>query len=140
MERKSFMVFLVGFMVMFSCVTFNVHASEGRSERKDKKDYFSVEKIYTERIESVLENKDGNLSAQKIQKIRALKLMIDKEMILKEAEKKVVYMDLQAEFEKETLYVNAINSFIDQKYELKKKISKMYVDALLEIEQIIKSR
>lgn len=78
----------------------------------------------------LLESKEElGLSADQVKKIQDLKLNLKKEMIRKEAELKVLKVDLMAAMKSDDWDVDAMNKLIDQKFDLKKQMMKSGVAA-----------
>lgn len=96
--------------------------------------------LFLNRVESLLNEEEIKLSEEKKAQILDLKLSTDKQLILLKAEISTIKMDLEAALQKEKLFMNSIYGFIDKKYETKKEIAVLYVDAIKSLEDIVSAK
>lgn len=77
------------------------------------------------------------LTDEQVEKIKDLKLKVKKELIMKEAEIKVLGLDIQTAMQGDSVDVEATNAVIDKKYEAKKAKAKFLIKSYAELKDIL---
>jgi len=101
---------------------------------QDKMDF--DEKFYHKAKFMLANASEVNLSEAQQDKILDLKMRIKKSMIMKDAEIKVLALNIMEELKKDDVNLDIVNTLIDQKYELKKAKAKELAAAFTELCQI----
>lgn len=77
------------------------------------------------------------LSDGQTQKIKTLKMNVEKSKIQSDTELKLLALDIKAGLEKEEIGVNNINALIDKKYRLKSQEAKTLVGAYADLKKVL---
>ena len=86
----------------------------------------------------ILENEEElGLTAEQVGKIGDLKLQTKKALIKKEADIKVLALDVMAKLHADTIDTKAVSELIDKKYELKKEEAKLVVESIASLKGIL---
>jgi len=102
------------------------------------KDMMGMEDKFAAKAHFYLENaKELGLSEEQKTKISDLKLKVKKSMTMKDAEIDVAGMDVVELMGKDEMDMNAVNTAIDRKYELKKAEAKEAAAALVELKGVL---
>jgi len=133
--------------VLFLCLSFmtplSTFADHGKEWKKGKKkmdwgtkDLLSHKVFF--RANFYLKNAEKlSLTEEQMAKIKEIKLNLQKEMLRNNAEIKAAKLDLSSELHKDKLDGIKIPSLIDKEYELKKKMGKEAVGALIQIKSLL---
>ena len=91
------------------------------------------------KLHLAMENQDElEASDSQIRKIRELKVALKKDLIQRKAEIDLIAVDMKSKLCAGDINRKEINQLIDRKYELKKAKAKALVEALIELEDILK--
>ena len=111
----------------------NFGAGHGKMSHK-----MEIDKIFFYKASLILKNaSELGLSAEQIEKIKALKYGIEKNSIKEEADIKSVALDIKEALWKDNIDSNAVNKLIDQKYALKAQKAKEAIGAYVTLKGIL---
>ena len=96
-----------------------------------------ADKIYRKAGMMYAYQEEIGLSDEQVEKIKVLKMNTKKDLIRRKAEIDVISVDIKSELWEDTIDVDAINTLIDKKYELKKEKAKSLVRAYAELKGIL---
>jgi len=133
--------------VLFLCMSFvtpvSTFADHGKEWKKGKKKMdWGTKDLLAHKVffkaNFYLKNAEKlSLTEEQMAKIKEIKLNLQKEMLRNNAEIKAAKLDLANELHKEKLDSIKIPSLIDKEYELKKKLGKEAVKALIQIKSLL---
>lgn len=83
-----------------------------------------------------LEEKLG-LSSEQVKAIRELKMNVKRDYITKEAEINVLKLDIYSHLYNDKVDLAAVNALVDQKYEIKKAMSKTLIESYVTLKSAI---
>lgn len=124
--------------VLFVCVALlatHVYA-EGHGKMKGGHGDFEG-KFYKKAMLIVKNQEELGLSDEEVKKIKDLKVATKKDLIRKKAEIEVLGLDIMAAMWEDTINLEAVNTLIDKKYELKKQKTKSIVAACVALKGIL---
>ena len=108
------------------------------NEERENQPEMSTEDIFFKKVHVLFENLESmKLTDEQSAKIKKLKLDTKKAIILKDAEIEVKKLDIKSAMFEDMVDLGAINTLIDQKYELKKQKDKAATSALIELNSIL---
>jgi len=139
MRRRNWVIpAAVMFGVLVACT--GVHALEGKKgawERKDGKEA-GLEAKFMHKARWILGNSGAlGLSDQQVQAVKDLKTSVKKSLVKQDADIELVGVDVGANLKEKKIDVNATNSLLDKKYDLKKARAKSLVKALADLKGIL---
>ena len=86
----------------------------------------------------LMKNQDElGLSDDQITKIKDLKMKTKKDLIMRNAEIDVLALEIKSALYAEKVDINAVNSLVDKKYDLKKKTTKDLISACVAVKDIL---
>ncbi|MFA5260870.1 MAG: Spy/CpxP family protein refolding chaperone [Candidatus Omnitrophota bacterium] len=109
---------------------------EGWGRHPDRKKGFE-ENFFKKAHMLLKQQEELKLSEEQIGKIKNLKLNVKKDLIMKEAQIKVIGLDVKALLWEDAIDVDQVNGLIEQKYDIKKAKAKMFVKAMADLENIL---
>lgn len=77
------------------------------------------------------------LSSDQVEKVKALKYSVEKNMVKEDADIKTLAIDIKEAVGKDEIDVNAVNKLIDQKYSLKAQKTKESIAAYVNLRKIL---
>lgn len=132
MIMKKLFGFLIIVLLFAPSANANHHASKGKQDHK------KFEMILFKKIHASFIHQDTlQLSEEKIQQVHDLKFSTKKQLITEQAKIDVIKLDIKSKLYDKTINVEAVNSLIDQKYELKKAKAKLLVAAFATLKNIL---
>lgn len=135
MRKLKLIISLFMILSLFACVS-----SSFAQDYLDKSEKYEggIRAKFFFKVDFILKNaKDIKINVDQEENMKKLVLKLKKFIILKEAEIETLYMDIDSELKKDTLYINAINSFIDKKYEVQKQKEKASVEAYVALDEML---
>jgi len=124
------MLMLVGMTSLFAPAAEARHWSGQRSQDLGTI-FFYKAVVYLRHADEI------GLTEDQVDKILKLKLAVKKEMIRKGADLAVLDLDLLTALREEKIDVKAVNLLVDQKFEVKKAMTKFSVQALADLKGIL---
>jgi len=110
----------------------------GMHEKMIMKDKTELEKKFFQKAGFIYQySEELQITETQLDKIEELKSRLKKNAIMKDAEIKVLGLDIMDELKKEEVDMNAVDKLIDKKYELKKQKTKDVLGAYFELRQIL---
>lgn len=135
MNKKFMGTILVVFTLIFSVLAVKTYA---RDYGKTKGHCWGLEEKFSEKAHFFLKNQEKlELSDEQIEKIKDLKIKAQKDIIRKDAELKILALDLQNGLRKDAINTDAVNDLIDKEYDLRKEKTKSLVDAYAALKDIL---
>lgn len=135
MKNKVIVALFLIASLIFSLTAVEAWAFEGKKKGRCCQE---LEKKFDYKTRIIFKNRDElELSDKQVDKIKALKLKIEKDLIRKNAEIEIIALDLKALMSKEKVDLNAANKLIDEKYTFKKGKMKSLVAACVAIKEIL---
>ena len=95
------------------------------------------EKFYKTAWLAMKNAEELGLTEEQVDKIKALKFQVKKDVITKTAEIEILGVDIKEQMWEDKLDVQAINKIVDKKYELKKEKTKYIISAIANLRNII---
>jgi len=140
MQKHFFWALLLCLSLATPVSTFADHGKEWKKGKKKTewgtKDLLSHKVFF--KANFYLKNADElSLTEEQMDKIKTIKLNLQKEVLRNNAEIKAAKLDLTNELHKKKLDSIKIPSLIDKEYELKKKMGKEAVNALIQIKKLL---
>ncbi|MBD3380054.1 MAG: hypothetical protein GF408_06305 [Candidatus Omnitrophica bacterium] len=86
---------------------------------------------------ALMNKKELDLSADQYEKLKKMKYDLKKEVITRDAEKDLVYLDIKKEMWKDKIDLDKVDGLIDKKYDIKKAKAKKVAAACAELKQIL---
>ena len=132
MKKKNLVacvsVLVVGIMVVLS----NAYANYGHGDGFGKGG--GLEQVFFMKAHVILENREElGLPDDKAEAIKNLKIEIKKMLIKQNAEIEILGIDIMSKLHDYPVDVNAVNTLVDKKYELKKAKAKDLVEAIAKL-------
>ncbi|MFH1798489.1 MAG: hypothetical protein ABH844_04005 [Candidatus Omnitrophota bacterium] len=140
--KKNFKTaaFLV-FVFVFSALAVNAYAYDKGKFAKagaSKACHADFGQKFTGKAHLLLSKQEElGLTDEQAQQIKDLKIKMEKDSITKQAEIDLVDVDIKAEFWKDDIDVDAVNTLIDSKYELKKEKEKSTIIACVVLKSML---
>ena len=135
MNKKFMGTVLVVFTLIFSVLVVEAYAHD---YGKTKGHYGDLKEKFSEKVHFFLKNQEElELSNEQIEKIKDSKIKAQKDIIRKDAELKILALDLQGGLGKDTINTGEINKLIDKKYDFKKEKEKSLVDAYAALKNVL---
>lgn len=120
---KSFNKALFSVLCMVFVLAASTVSAGGGCESKWSK--MDLKEKFFYKAEFIMKNADDlDLSDEQIKSIKNLKMETKKMIVSKEAEAEVIWIDVMSEMYEESVNLEKVNSLIDQKYEIKKALTK----------------
>jgi Spy/CpxP family protein refolding chaperone len=124
---------MLGIMLLaLSLVSPQVFAGHGGGKGGDLAGKF----FYKAHMLLELEDKLG-LSSEQVKTIRDLKMSVKKDYITKEAEIEILKLDIHSQLKNDKADLAAINALVDQKYEIKKAMSKTLLESYVTLKSAV---
>lgn len=77
------------------------------------------------------------LSDEQMDKIKAIKIDLKKDLIMKKAQIQVIMVDVKAALYEDEINVEAVSALVDKKYEIKKAKMKKLIQAYADVKKIL---
>ncbi|MDP8213050.1 MAG: Spy/CpxP family protein refolding chaperone [Candidatus Zapsychrus exili] len=98
----------------------------------------SMENMFEKKIKIIFKAKEElGITDDQMEQIKAIKMDVKKEIIMKQADIDVAALDIKAEMYKDKVDLKSVNKIIDKKYDAKKSKAKATVAACVKLKGIL---
>jgi hypothetical protein len=133
-KTSGILLFLTCYLVMFALPVAFASDHKKCGECRQSLDSKILRKLHL-----AIENQDElEASDSQIEKIKKLKTALKKDLIQRKAEIELIGVDMKSKLCTDDINRKEIHQLIDRKYELKKAKAKSLVEAMIELEKILK--
>ncbi len=115
-------------ILVFSVAISGVSYADGYKQGSKCSKKSGMEDKVLGKIMTAIKNKKAlDLSDTQVKKLKEMKYSLKKEVITKDAEKDLVYLEIKNKMWEDKIDVDAVNKLIDKKYDIKKEKAKTVV-------------
>ena len=135
---KVLKICVLGSFILGAILAFNLQKPAIAEDYSKAPAYqWDMSKEFFKKVSFVLNrNAEFGMSDKQIEEVKDLDRKTRKQLIKLEADLKTVDMDLANEMKKTKLYINAVKSLIDTKYNLHKERDLLFIDAFIRLEAV----
>ncbi len=138
MKRKLMLIALLVSVLTLSVMPLEVYALDHGKTKGQKGHQWDLEKKFSFKAHLILAKKEElGLSDAQVAKIKELKMKTTKDLIRKDAEIKILALDIKAAMWEDPINTSAVNKLIDKKYDLKKEKTKSSIGAYTALKGIL---